>query len=281
MSKMGFKTVDEMVGRVDKLKIKDGITHWKAKKLDLSPILHKPEVLPNDHAFCCITQDHGLREALDNQLIEICLPVIKNNSSINHSLEISNLNRTVGATLSGRITELLGDKTLSENTLNINFTGSAGQSFGAFLVKGINFKLEGDANDYVGKGLSGGRIIIRPNKKSTFSSDKNIIIGNVALYGATGGELYISGLAGERFAVRNSSAVAVVEGIGDQGEYMTGGCVVVIGKTGRNFGAGMSGGVAYVLDEENAFEENFDTTSDILEFKEMKRCYSFSINHKT
>ena len=241
MSKMGFKTVDEMVGRVDKLKIKDGITHWKAKKLDLSPILHKPEVLPNDHAFCCITQDHGLREALDNQLIEICLPVIKNNSSINHSLEISNLNRTVGATLSGRITELLGDKTLSENTLNINFTGSAGQSFGAFLVKGINFKLEGDANDYVGKGLSGGRIIIRPNKKSTFSSDKNIIIGNVALYGATGGELYISGLAGERFAVRNSSAVAVVEGIGDHGcEYMTGGCVVVIGKTGRNFGAGMS-----------------------------------------
>tara|TARA_B100000676_G_scaffold107333_1_gene107346 strand:+ start:2444 stop:7024 length:4581 start_codon:yes stop_codon:yes gene_type:complete len=265
MSKMGFKTVNEMVGRVDKLKIKDDITHWKAKKLDLSPILHKPDVLPNDHAFCCITQDHSLNEALDNQLIEICLPGIKDNSTVNHSLEISNLNRTVGATLSGRITELLGDKTLSENTLNINFTGSAGQSFGAFLVKGINFKLEGDANDYVGKGLSGGRIIIRPNKKSTFSSDKNIIIGNVALYGATGGELYISGLAGERFAVRNSSAVAVVEGIGDHGcEYMTGGCVVVIGKTGRNFGAGMSGGIAYVLDEENIFEENFDTTfSDV------------------
>ena len=265
MSKMGFKTVNEMVGRVDKLKIKDDITHWKAKKLDLSPILHKPDVLPNDHAFCCITQDHSLNEALDNQLIEICLPAIKDNSTINHSFEISNLNRTVGATLSGKITELLGDKTLSENTLSINFTGSAGQSFGSFLVKGINFKLEGDANDYVGKGLSGGRIIIRPNKKSTFSSDKNIIIGNVALYGATGGELYISGLAGERFAVRNSSAVAVVEGIGDHGcEYMTGGCVVVLGKTGRNFGAGMSGGIAYVLDEENVFEENFDTTfSDV------------------
>ncbi|MFL2665339.1 MAG: glutamate synthase large subunit [Dehalococcoidia bacterium] len=286
MAKMGFKTVNEMVGRVDKLRIKENITHWKAKKLDLSPILHKPETLPNDHAYCCISQDHGLKDSLDNKIIEISLPKIKNKATVRENMTITNLNRTVGATLSGEITKLLGSKTLEENTININFKGSAGQSFGAFLVKGINFNLEGDANDYVGKGLSGGRIIIKPSDKSTLISDKNIIIGNVALYGATGGEAYISGLAGERFAVRNSSAVAVVEGIGDHGcEYMTGGCVVVLGKTGRNFGAGMSGGVAFVLDHDGSFENNFDKSfSDILKVennqKDIDTLKKLISNHK-
>jgi len=265
MAKMGFRTVNEMIGRVDKLKVRSNINHWKARTLDLSPILMMPEVLPADHPYQQKLQDHGLDKALDNELVELAKEAIDKEKTVSKTLPISNANRTTGAALSSVITKKTGENGLADNSINFTFQGSAGQSFGAWVVKGITLRVEGDANDYFGKGLSGGRLIVTPPKGSCYKAEKNIIIGNVALYGSTGGEAYINGMAGERFAVRNSAATAVVEGIGDHGcEYMTGGHVVILGPTGRNFGAGMSGGIAFVFDPDQSFERKFnDSMADL------------------
>ncbi|MDX9703536.1 MAG: glutamate synthase large subunit [Candidatus Auribacterota bacterium] len=249
MAELGFRTIEEMVGRVDMLEITPAIEHWKARGLDFSKIL-SPVTLPEGGSLRCTRkQDHKLEECIDNELIKRVKPALDNKAPVKFSIPIKNCNRTCGAMLGGEIAKLYGSTGLPDDTIHIHFTGSAGQSFGAFAVNGMTFELEGDSNDYLGKGLSGGRIIVYPPKGSTFPSEKNIIIGNTVLYGATSGEVYIAGMAGERFAVRNSGAVAVVEGLGDHGcEYMTGGRVIVLGETGRNFAAGMSGGIAYVYD---------------------------------
>ncbi len=267
MAEMGFRTVNEMIGRADMLKQREDVSHFKARKLDLSRILTPANTLPGDHPYQCREQNHELDKALDNRLIEIASDSIEagGRTELNAELPIANTNRTVGAMLSGRIAARYGRRGMPDGALNFTFRGSAGQSFGAWLVKGVVFKVFGDANDYFGKGLSGGRLAIVPPTGAKFIAEENIIIGNVALYGATGGEAYIRGLAGERFCVRNSAALAVVEGIGDHGcEYMTGGRVVVLGPTGRNFGAGMSGGIAYVWDEDDTFKHRFnDGMADI------------------
>jgi len=255
MAEMGFKTFNEMIGRVDLLEKDDLIGHWKAKGLDLTNILHKPDVPENIAKHHVEGQDHGLDKALDNRLIESCQQAIENKIPINFDCKIQNTNRTVGTMLSSEIARKYGLVGLPEDTIQITFNGSAGQSFGAFLAHGITLRLEGDANDYVGKGLSGGKLIIYPQKESTFIPEENVIIGNVVLYGAISGEAYYRGLAGERFCVRNSGVKTVVEGIGDHGcEYMTGGRVVILGRTGRNFAAGMSGGIAYIWDMDGDFE---------------------------
>jgi glutamate synthase (NADPH) large chain len=254
MAELGFRTLPEMVGHSELLDMQDAIEHWKARGLDLSSILYKPDVPKRIATHCITTQDHGLEKVLDVQLIEECRGAIGHEAPIELDLPIRNTDRTVGAMLSGEIARRYGNAGLPEDTIRIKFTGSAGQSFGAFLAKGVTLTLEGDANDYVGKGLSGGRLVIYPPKEATFAAEDNVLIGNTVLYGATSGEAYFRGVAGERFAVRNSGAHAVVEGVGDHGcEYMTGGVAVVLGKTGRNFAAGMSGGIAFVLDEEGAF----------------------------
>jgi glutamate synthase domain-containing protein 3 len=254
MAKMGFRTFDEMVGRVDMLEPRAAIDHWKAKGLDFSAILYNPEMPSRIARRCVQAQDHGLDKALDYRLIDLATEALENRSPIEIVLPIRNVHRTVGAMLSGEIARRYGSEGLPENTIHCRFTGSAGQSFGAFLANGVTLELEGDANDYMGKGLSGGRVIIYPPRASTFLPEENILIGNVALYGATNGEAFLNGMGGERFAVRNSGATAVVEGLGDHGcEYMTKGLVVVLGKVGRNFAAGMSGGIAYVLDEKGDF----------------------------
>jgi glutamate synthase domain-containing protein 3 len=254
MAQLGFRRMDEMVGRVDMLEMRDAIGHWKARGVDFSAILHNPELPARIGRRCTTKQDHGLDEALDYQLIDHARDAIDNETPVEISLPIRNVHRTVGAMLSGEIARKRGSAGLPDNTIKFKFTGSAGQSFGAFLAKGVALELEGDSNDYVGKGLSGGRLIVYPPKDSTFIPEENILIGNVVLYGATSGEAFFNGMAGERFAVRNSGATAVVEGLGDHGcEYMTNGLVIVLGKTGRNFAAGMSGGIAYVLDESGEF----------------------------
>ncbi len=255
MAQLGFRTIEEMVGRTDRLEPRQAIEHWKAKGLDFSSILYSPEVGPEVGRFCQSTQDHGLDKSLDlTQILPLCQPAIDNGTKVTAELAIRNVHRVVGTITGSEITRKHGAKGLPEDTIQIKFKGSAGQSFGAFMPKGMTFTLEGDANDYVGKGLSGGKLIVFPPAGSTFAAKENIIIGNVALYGATGGEAYICGMAGERFAVRNSGVTTVVEGVGDHGcEYMTGGRVVVLGETGRNFAAGMSGGVAYVIDEAGDF----------------------------
>ena len=259
MAQLGFRRVDEMIGRVDVLRQHDDSGHFKAEKLDLSRMLTRPTGIEGDSPFSCQPQDHGLELALDHRLIEMSEPAIDGASDVTGAFPIKNRNRTVGAMLSGKIAKKYGEKGLPEKKISFTFRGSAGQSFGAFLVNGVAFRLEGDANDYFGKGLSGGTLITVPDRDSTYAPEENIIIGNVALYGATGGEAYIRGLGGERFCVRNSAANAVIEGIGDHGcEYMTGGRVAVIGRTGRNFGAGMSGGIAYVLDEDGTFPDRFN-----------------------
>ncbi len=261
MAEMGFRTVNEMIGRADMLKQRDDIEHFKAKTLDLSRILVDSNPLEGDHAHQCTDQDHALEFALDHKLIELTGQTIEDRGQTvtNSTLEIRNRNRTVGAMMSGRISMKHGRKGLPDGSINITFNGSTGQSFGAWVVKGVTFKVFGDANDYFGKGLSGGRLVIVPPEDAEFVPEENIIIGNVALYGSTGGEAYIRGIAGERFCVRNSAAHAVVEGIGDHGcEYMTGGRVVILGPTGRNFAAGMSGGIAYVWDRDNTFLERFN-----------------------
>lgn len=255
MADLGFRTMDEMIGRSDILDFNDAIAHWKAKGLDFSAIFHQPEVGSNVAIRKIIEQDHGIDKVLDNKLIELAKPAIDNREPVEINLDICNLNRSTGTMLGSAISKKYGEEGLPEETIKINFKGSAGQSFGAFVPKGVNITLEGDANDYVGKGLSGGRIVVYPHQTSTYTPEENIIIGNVVLYGATRGEAFFRGIAGERFCVRNSGVHAVVEGVGDHGcEYMTGGKVVVLGPTGRNFAAGMSGGVAYVYDKDNDFD---------------------------
>jgi glutamate synthase domain-containing protein 2/glutamate synthase domain-containing protein 1/glutamate synthase domain-containing protein 3 len=256
MARLGCRTFDEMVGRVDLLDAREAIDHWKAKGLDFSAILYNPQMPRRIARRCVQAQDHGLDQALDYKLIEHAADALEHRTAIEIKLPIRNIHRTVGAMLSGEIARRYGSHGLPEDTVRFQFTGSAGQSFGAFLAKGVTLELEGDANDYMGKGLSGGRLVIYPPRSSTFLPEENILIGNVALYGATSGEAFLNGMAGERFAVRNSGATAVVEGLGDHGcEYMTNGLVVVLGKVGRNFAAGMSGGIAYVLDEKGDFAE--------------------------
>jgi glutamate synthase (NADPH) large chain len=256
MARMGFRTFDEMVGRVDMLEARKALEHWKAKGLDLSMILYNPPTPRRIARRCIQAQDHGLAEALDYKLIDHAREALENRTPVEIKLPIRNVHRTVGAMLSGEIARRFGSAGLPDNTVTFHFNGSAGQSFGAFLANGVTLELEGDANDYVGKGLSGGKLIVYPPKSSTFQPEENILIGNVALYGATSGEAFFNGMGGERFAVRNSGATAVIEGLGDHGcEYMTNGLVVVLGKCGRNFAAGMSGGIAYVLDEKGDFAE--------------------------
>ena len=255
MAKLGFRSIEEMVGRVDRLAMRQAVDHWKAAGLDYSRILYAPDVPEDVGRYCTMQQDHGIEKSLDmTTLLKICEPAIRHGRKIHSRLPIKNVNRVTGTILGYEISKAYGLEGLPDDTITLDFVGSAGQSFGAFAPPGLTLRLEGDANDYVGKGLSGGRIIVQPSPEATFDAGSNIIIGNVAFYGATGGEAYIRGMAGERFCVRNSGVCAVVEAVGDHGcEYMTGGRVVVLGPTGRNFAAGMSGGIAYVHDPDNDF----------------------------
>jgi glutamate synthase domain-containing protein 3 len=254
MASLGLRTVNEMVGRVDLLRARDAVDHWKARGLDFSSLLFNPPVPSRVGRRCSISQDHGLDQALDYKLIDLAKDALDHRQPVEFKLPIRNVHRTVGAMLSGEVVRRYGAQSLDDDSIQIEFHGSAGQSFGAFLAKGITLRLEGDANDYVGKGLSGGRLVVYPPRTSSFVAEENIIVGNVVLYGATGGEAFFNGMAGERFAVRNSGATTVVEAVGDHGcEYMTNGLVVILGPTGKNFAAGMSGGIAYVLDESGDF----------------------------
>lgn len=255
MAKLGFRTINEMVGRTDKLKMRRDIDHWKVRHVDLSDVLYRPDVPDHYGTYCQMAQDHELDKSLDRTvLMDICESTIENAEAVEAILPIKNVNRTVGTILGSELTKKYGRTSLPDETIKIHFNGSAGQSFGAFIPSYMTFILEGDSNDYIGKGISGGKIIVYPPKKSTFKPEENIIIGNVAFYGATSGEAYIRGMAGERFCVRNSGLHAVVEAVGDHGcEYMTGGRVAILGPTGRNFAAGMSGGIAYVFDGEGDF----------------------------
>jgi len=279
MAKLGFRAVEEMVGRSDLLEMRHAVQHWKAKGLDFSNILYQPEAGPEVGRFCNEKQDHGLEKSLDvTTILPLCQPAIEKGEKVVAELPIRNVHRVVGTITGSEVTRKYGAAGLPEDTIAIKFKGSAGQSFGAFMPKGMTFTLEGDANDYVGKGLSGGRIVVYPPTGSTFPAESNIIVGNVGLYGATAGEVFIRGMAGERFCVRNSGVNAVVEGVGDHGcEYMTGGRVVVLGLTGRNFAAGMSGGIAYVLDEARDFASRvnkqmvaLDKLSDPAEIAEVR-----------
>ncbi len=237
MAQLGFRQVNEMIGRADRLEVHKAVDHWKARGLDFTQILYQPEVAPDVGRFCQIPQDHGLDKALDNTILrKLCAPAIERKEKVLAALPIRNVHRVVGTIVGSEITRRWGAGGLPEDTIELHFTGSAGQSFGAFMPRGMTFFLEGDSNDYLGKGLSGGKIIVYPPAQSTFVPEENIIVGNVALYGATAGEAYIRGMAGERFCVRNSGVNAVVESVGDHGcEYMTGGRVVVLGPTGPQF----------------------------------------------
>ena len=278
MAKLGFRTVDEMVGKVEKLDRNSAIEHYKSRGIDLSPILHKVEVADDVDILNTEQQDHQLERALDFEIIDKAHPALFRKEPTVLDLKINNENRAVGAILSNEISKIYGAQGLPDNTLKINFKGSAGQSFGAFATKGLTLNVIGNTNDYLGKGLSGAKITVRIPDESTIIPEDNIIIGNVALYGATSGAVYINGKAGERFCVRNSGATAVVEGIGDHGcEYMTGGVAVILGAVGRNFGAGMSGGVAYVYDPKKTFVNkcnkeglNLDPLSDEAHVLELK-----------
>jgi len=255
MARMGFRTMDEMIGRVDRIDVRPAVDHWKAKGLDFTDILYRPDMGPDVATRRVVPQDHGLDRSLDvTTLVPLCRDALERGTPVDLRLPIRNVNRTVGTILGSEVTIRHGADGLPPDTIRVHFAGSAGQSFGAFVPRGITLVLEGDANDYLGKGLSGGKIIVHPPRESSFLAEENILVGNVVLYGATSGEAYFRGMAGERFAVRNSGALTVVEGVGDHGcEYMTGGRVVVIGETGRNFAAGMSGGIAYVLDGDGGF----------------------------
>ncbi len=255
MAELGFRTVNEMVGRADMLRVRQDIDHWKVKKLDLSPVLHFEPVREHVGLYKQIEQDFELEKVLDWKLVEAGRPALDDGEPVQERFIIRNTDRSTGALLSNEISKKYKGKGLPEDTIRFNFKGSAGQSFGAFVAPGITFELEGEANDYFGKGLSGGKLIVYPDKEASFKPEDNIIVGNVAFYGATSGEAFIRGQAGERFCVRNSGVRAVVEGVGDHAcEYMTGGRVIVLGKTGKNFAAGMSGGIAYVFDPEHALE---------------------------
>lgn len=287
MAELGFRTIDEMVGRVDLLEPNYDVLNWKSSKIDFNQILYNPE-LPRRIARHCITkQNHGLDAILDRTLIADAKGALENGLKIQNTYSIRNINRSVGAMLAGEITKSTQGKFLPEDTIHYKFEGSAGQSFGCFATFGMTFELEGDCNDYMGKGLSGAKLIVYPPKNARFSAHDNIIVGNTLLYGATAGEVYINGIAGERFAVRNSGATAVVEGVGDHGcEYMTGGVAVILGKTGRNFGAGMSGGMAYVLDEIGDFtdkhcNQQIVVTEKVIHFEDIDMLRTLIENHHT
>ena len=270
MAQLGFRTMAEMIGRADRLEMRTALEHWKAKGVDLSRILHQPDADESVPRRCVTAQDHGLDRALDVTLIARAAAALDDQERVAIDLPIRNIHRTVGTQLGSEVTRRYGSSGLPEDTIRVHFTGSAGQSFGAFVPRGVTLTLEGDANDFWGKGLSGGKLIVYPPRKSTFASHDNVIIGNVSLYGATGGEAYVRGIAGERFAVRNSGASAVVEGVGDHGcEYMTAGRVVVIGRTGRNFAAGMSGGIAFVLDVDGRFRRRCN--QDMVELEPLEQ----------
>jgi glutamate synthase (NADPH) large chain len=249
LAELGFRSLEEAIGHADLLDTSEAVRHWKTQGLDLAPITHVPELPAGASLHQTTEQDHGLEKALDNTLIQLSEGALKEGTPVRLDLPVRNVNRTVGTMLGSELTRRWGGEGLPDDTIDVTFTGSAGQSFGAFVPRGITLRLLGDGNDYVGKGLSGGRIVVRPDAKAPFVAEQNIIAGNVLLYGATSGELFVRGIVGERFCVRNSGAIAVVEGVGDHGcEYMTGGRAVILGTTGRNFAAGMSGGIAYVLD---------------------------------
>jgi glutamate synthase domain-containing protein 2/glutamate synthase domain-containing protein 1/glutamate synthase domain-containing protein 3 len=276
MAELGFRTIEEMVGRTDVLETNQAIQHWKAKGIDLAPLLYQPDVGEDVGRYCQMEQDHGLDRSLDmTQLLDICRPAIENKEHVHAILPIHNVNRVVGTILGSEVTRRYGAEGLPHDTIRLHFNGSAGQSFGAFVPKGITLSLEGDANDYVGKGLSGGKLAIFPPLKAEFVAEENVIIGNTALYGATDGDVYIRGRAGERFCVRNSGVRAVVEGVGDHGcEYMTGGRVIVLGSTGRNFAAGMSGGIAYVLDENGEFTSKVN--KEMVHLEQLEETYEMN-----
>jgi glutamate synthase (NADPH/NADH) large chain len=262
LARLGFRSIAEAVGHVECLDSRAAVEHWKANGLDLAPILHKPQSPWEQDLHCTKPQDHGLERALDNELITLAAPALKDAQPVQADLAIRNVNRTVGTMLGHEITKRYGGEGLPDGTIDLSFTGSAGQSFGAFVPRGVTMRLYGDANDYLGKGLSGGRLVVRPplDAHPRFVAEDNIVAGNVILYGATGGEVFLRGVVGERFCVRNSGATAVVEGVGDHGcEYMTGGRVIVLGPTGRNFGAGMSGGLAFVYDPDDTFHTRVNT----------------------
>ncbi len=262
LAQLGFRTINEAVGQVDALDTTQAAEHWKAYKLDLTPVLHEPEsAFMNQDLYCSSRQDHGLDKALDQQLIVMSREALDSGTPVRFSTTIANVNRTVGTMLGHELTKAYGGQGLPDGTIDITFDGSAGNSFGAFVPKGITLRVYGDANDYVGKGLSGGRVVIRPSDDAPadYVAEQNIIAGNVILFGATSGEVFLRGQVGERFAVRNSGAHAVVEGVGDHGcEYMTGGKVVILGPTGRNFAAGMSGGVAYLYDPDGQLPDHLN-----------------------
>ena len=257
LASLGLTSLDDAIGRIDLLDAARAIDHWKRDGLDLTPLLGAPSSLDGVPTRALIAQDHGLEKALDQRIIPQISDLLEHGTPVHLELPITNRDRTVGTLTGYEITKRFGSRGLEPNTLAVTFTGSAGQSFGAFVPRGVTLTLLGDANDYVGKGLSGGRLIVRPDVNAPFSAEDQIIAGNVILYGATDGELFLRGKVGERFCVRNSGATAVVEGIGDHGcEYMTGGRVVVLGSTGRNFGAGMSGGIAFVYNKDGLFDAN-------------------------
>lgn len=280
MAELGFKSIDEMVGQSQCLKFVDDLEHWKYKGLDLSPILYKETIGEDQGLYCSKDQNHLMDEILDWKFLEAAKPAIDKGTKVHKEFDVINTNRSLGTVLSNEISKVHKGEGLADGTVHFKLNGSAGQSVGAFLCKGVEIEIEGDANDYFGKGLSGGVLTLYPNKKVPFKPEEQIIVGNVCFYGATNGKSFIRGVAGERFCVRNSGAAVVVEGIGDHGcEYMTGGKTVVLGPTGKNFGAGMSGGVAYVYDPEGVFPENcnmemielekLDNEQEISELKSM------------
>jgi glutamate synthase (NADPH/NADH) large chain len=254
MAELGYRTINEMVGQTQSLKLLDNIDHWKYKGVDLSPLLFKEDNADDETLYCSIQQKHLIDDILDRQMMIDSKDALEHQTPVNLEYPVINTDRTIGAMISNEISKKYDAAGLPENTIKVKFNGSAGQSFGCFSAKGLRFELEGDANDYFGKGLSGANLVVYPDKIAKFEPSKNILIGNVALFGATDGKAFIRGVAGERFCVRNSGATAVVEGVGDHGcEYMTGGTAVILGQTGRNFAAGMSGGVAYVFDDDKDF----------------------------
>jgi glutamate synthase (NADPH/NADH) large chain len=266
LAELGFRTLDEAIGQVESLDVRSAVDHWKASGLDLSPILHVPVLEPGAARRQTTGQDHGLENVLDQTLIKEAQPALESGQSVHLRHPISNVDRSTGTMLGSALTRLHGGTGLEDNTITIDFAGSAGNSFGAFVPRGITLRLTGDANDYVGKGLSGGRLVVQPPSDASFVAEEQIIAGNVLLYGATSGEAFIRGKVGERFCVRNSGALAVVEGIGDHGcEYMTGGRAVILGPTGRNFAAGMSGGIAYVADPLGEFTHSVNLEMVLLE----------------
>ncbi|MFA5101134.1 MAG: glutamate synthase-related protein, partial [Candidatus Omnitrophota bacterium] len=285
MAGLGIRTINEMVGRTDLLEMHKEFLPWKAQHLDLSRILYKPTMPSETGRYQMISQDHGLDHVLDRKLIELAQPALEHSVPVTIEMPIKNSNRTVGAMLSGRICRNFGEQGLPEDTITCRFRGYAGQSFGAFLSQGVTFSLEGMANDYVGKGISGGKIIMHPDRDVAYSSHENIIMGNTGFYGAIAGQAYIRGKAGERFCIRNSGLYAVIEGVGDHGcEYMTGGRVVVLGRTGRNFAAGMSGGIAYIYDRDGNFKNrcNLDMVSiEKLNTEDHETVQKLLVNHLT